>query len=200
MPPLPTLYLASQSPRRQELLRQIDVSFEVLLPDDAQAAEALETRHGQESPRRYVERVTRLKAQAAQARLAALDKIDRPILCADTTVARGNVIYGKPSHADDARRILRTLAGGWHRVLTAIVVATPHQTIAAVSISHVEIVAMSDDEIEAYIDSGEPFGKAGAYAIQGRMAAYVRTVRGSYSGIMGLPLHETACLLKAALC
>lgn len=196
---LPAVYLASQSPRRQALLHQIGVSFELLLPEDADAAEALEDRRGQESPRRYVERVTRLKAEAALARLAQLGWPARPIICADTTVARGNTIYGKPHDAADAQRILHELAGGWHRVLTAVAVASPRGLAVAVSVSRVELAPMSQADINAYVASGEPMGKAGAYAVQGLMAAHIRTIHGSYSGIMGLPLHETACLLKAAL-
>lgn len=194
----PAIYLASQSPRRQELLRQLDVDFALLLPADeaeAHALEALEMRVGREAPRRYVERVTRLKAQAALARMRARGLPARPVLCADTTVARGNAIFGKPASIDDAIAMLSALAGTTHRVLTAVAIASGRRVVEAVSESKVEFAPMTRTQIAAYVASGEPFGKAGAYAVQGRAAAFIRTIHGSYSGIMGLPLFETAQLL-----
>ena len=199
MNPYPAIYLASQSPRRQELLRQLDVRFELLLPADAaqaDALEALEARIGREAPRRYVARVTRLKAEAALARLKARGLPSRPVLCADTTVARGLEIYGKPGSPEEAVTMLKALAGSTHRVLTAVVVAQGKRVFEAVSESTVEFAPMTRAQIAAYVASGEPFGKAGAYAVQGRVAAYIRNIRGSYSGIMGLPLYETAQLLR----
>jgi len=199
MNPYPAIYLASQSPRRQELLRQLDVRFELLLPADAaqaDALEALEARIGREAPRRYVARVTRLKAEAALARLKARGLPSRPVLCADTTVARGLEIYGKPGSPEEAATMLKALAGSTHRVLTAVVVAQGKRVFEAVSESTVEFAPMTRAQIAAYVASGEPFGKAGAYAVQGRVAAYIRNIRGSYSGIMGLPLYETAQLLR----
>ena len=199
MNPYPAIYLASQSPRRQELLRQLDVRFELLLPADAaqaDALEALEARIGREAPRRYVARVTRLKAEAALARLKARGLPSRPVLCADTTVARGLEIYGKPGSPEEAATMLKALAGSTHRVLTAVVVAQGKRVFEAVSESTVEFAPMTRAQIAAYVASGEPFGKAGAYAVQGRVAAYIRNIRGSYSGIMGLPLYETAQLLE----
>ena len=195
----PAIYLASQSPRRQELLRQLDVDFDLLLPADtaeAHAMEALEARLGREAPRRYVARVTRLKAEAALARLQARGLPPRPVLCADTTVARGLEIYGKPGSPAEAAAMLKALAGSTHRVLTAVVVAHGKRMFEAVSESTVEFAPMTRAQIAAYVASGEPFGKAGAYAVQGRVAAYIRTIHGSYSGIMGLPLYETAQLLR----
>ncbi len=194
----PAIYLASQSPRRQELLRQLDVDFDLLLPADtaeAHAMEALEARLGREAPRRYVARVTRLKAEAALARLQARGLPARPVLCADTTVARGLEIYGKPGSPAEAAAMLKALAGSTHRVLTAVVVAHGKRMFEAVSESTVEFAPMTRAQIAAYVATGEPFGKAGAYAVQGRVAAYIRTIHGSYSGIMGLPLYETAQLL-----
>ena len=199
MNPYPAIYLASQSPRRQELLRQLDVRFELLLPADAaqaDALEALEARIGREAPRRYVARVTRLKAEAALTRLKARGLPSRPVLCADTTVARGLEIYGKPGSPEEAATMLKALAGSTHRVLTAVVVAQGKRVFEAVSESTVEFAPMTRAQIAAYVASGEPFGKAGAYAVQGRVAAYIRNIRGSYSGIMGLPLYETAQLLR----
>ena len=199
MNPYPAIYLASQSPRRQELLRQLDVRFELLLPADAaqaDALEALEARIGREAPRRYVARVTRLKAEAALARLKVRGLPSRPVLCADTTVARGLEIYGKPGSPEEAATMLKALAGSTHRVLTAVVVAQGKRVFEAVSESTVEFAPMTRAQIAAYVASGEPFGKAGAYAVQGRVAAYIRNIRGSYSGIMGLPLYETAQLLR----
>ena len=199
MNPYPAIYLASQSPRRQELLRQLDVRFELLLPADAaqaDALEALEARIGREAPRRYVARVTRLKAEAALARLKVRGLPSRPVLCADTTVARGLEIYGKPGSPEEAATMLKALAGSTHRVLTAVVVAQGKRVFEAVSESTVEFAPMTRAQIAAYVASGEPFGKAGAYAVQGRVAAYIRNIHGSYSGIMGLPLYETAQLLR----
>ena len=197
---LPEIYLASQSPRRQELLQQIGVRFELLLPADAaeaHALEALEERHGNEAPGAYVRRVTALKLRAAQVRREARGLAPRPILCADTTVARGNCIYGKPLDDRHAADMLRELAGSTHRVLTAIAVGDDSRIEQAVSESRVEFAPMTAAQIDAYVQSREPVGKAGAYAIQGRAAAFVRRIHGSHSGIMGLPLYETAQLLGA---
>jgi septum formation protein len=190
------LYLASQSPRRQELLRQLGVSFELLLPDASEDAEALEVRLGQEPAKTYVHRVCLLKTQAALQRLQRQQKPARPVLCADTTVALGNTLLGKPDHSEQAAHMLRLLSGTKHRVLTAVCVATPEQSACLIKVSHVSFTALSEDEIQAYIASGEPFGKAGAYGIQGRAGAFIRHLSGSYSGVMGLPLYETRCLLN----
>ncbi|HEU4622072.1 MAG TPA: Maf family protein [Burkholderiaceae bacterium] len=193
------IYLASQSPRRQELLRQIDIEFDVLLPttaDEAHALEALEARRGKESPRRYVERVTRLKLDAALKRMRERKLPTRPVLTADTTVALGTMIYGKPEDASDAERMLRELSGTTHRVLTAVAVGSLRRVVCAVSVSEVRFAPLTIRQIRDYIATREPFGKAGAYAIQGRAAAFVQSIKGSHSGIVGLPLHETAALLS----
>lgn len=193
----PFIYLASQSPRRRQLLDQLGVAHRLLLPQDHEDAEALEAERPGESPEDYVLRVTQAKWQAAVPRLARYRQCDvgmpaAPILCADTTVALGNTILGKPRDADHAVEILSALSGQAHRVLTAVVV----DGHALVSTSHVVWRTLSADEIQRYVASGEPMGKAGAYAIQSRAAAWTIRMDGSYSGIMGLPLYETAELLR----
>ena len=199
-PPLlhPFLYLASQSPRRQQLLAQIGVRFEPLLPGAEEDAEALEATRAGESPADYVQRVTRAKLAAARARLRRRGGPPAPVLCADTTVALGRRILGKPADAAEARAMLQALAGRTHRVHTAVAVHDGRRTHAALSTSHVRVAPLAATDIEAYIAGGEPFGKAGAYGIQGAFAAFVTHIAGSHSGIMGLPLAETASLLRAA--
>ena len=192
------LYLASQSPRRRQLLDQLGVRHELLLADATEDAETLEAVHGREAPARYVQRVTGLKLDAAVARHRARGLPPAPILCADTTVALGPAILGKPEDAADAARMLRQLSGQDHRVLTAVALQHGDQRLQALSVSHVRFAPLSDDEIARYVDSGEPLGKAGAYAVQGRAAAFICAMRGSYSGIMGLPMFETAQLLRQA--
>ncbi|MBW7923711.1 MAG: septum formation inhibitor Maf [Burkholderiaceae bacterium] len=196
--PADFVWLASRSPRRQELLRQIGVRFRLLLSDDDEDDEALEIASPGESPARYVERVARAKAAAARARLLRRGEADAPVLASDTTVAIGGRMYGKPSDADDARRMLRELSGRTHRVLTAVVVATARRERLATQVSRVSFARLRPQEIDEYIAGGEPFGKAGAYAIQGAAARFVRRIEGSHSGIMGLPLYETARLLRGA--
>lgn len=198
------IYLASQSPRRRQLLAQIGVPHELLLPGPHEDAEALEAVRPGEAPASYVRRVTRLKLHAAVARLHARGWPPAPVLCADTTVARGRVIYGKPQDAQDAARMLAALAGTTHAVLTAVCLWQPPASGAvgtvheALSRSRVRFAPLSQQDIADYVASGEPHGKAGAYGIQGRAAAFVAHISGSYSGIMGLPLFETVQLLRAA--
>lgn len=191
------IYLASQSPRRSQLLSQLGIDHVLLLADADEDAEALEAVLPQESPRAYVQRVTQLKLEAAMQRLARRGLAPAPVLCADTTVALGATIYGKPVDAQDAQRMLTDLAGKTHRVLTAVAVGFAEQRHSTCSVSRVSFTAMSAGEIAQYVQSGEPLGKAGAYAVQGQAAAYIARISGSYSGIMGLPLYETAQLLKA---
>ena len=191
------IYLASQSPRRRQLLEQMGVRHELLLPDADEDAEALEVVKPGEAPAAYVQRVTQLKLDAALARLKRRGLPAAPVLCSDTTVALGRVIYGKPADAADARRMLGELSGTTHRVLTAVAVGSARRRVQALSDSRVTFAAMSRPQIAAYVASGEPMGKAGAYAVQGRAAAYITHISGSYSGIMGLPMHETAELLRA---
>jgi len=194
--PLPFVYLGSASPRRRELLQQIGVAHALLLPDEDEDAEALEVRAGQETPRAYVRRVARLKGAAAMRRLARRGLPVAPILAGDTTVAIGQTILGKPADADEARAMLAHLSGRTHRVLSAVVVMDGLRSEEALSESRVRFRAITAAEIEAYVDSGEPFGKAGAYAIQGRAAEFVERIAGSHSGIVGLPLFETMGLLR----
>ena len=192
------IYLASQSPRRRQLLEQLGVRHELLLPDTEEDAEALEAVFKNEAPATYVQRVTGLKLDAAVARMKRRKLPPAPILCSDTTVAMGRVIYGKPDDAKDAARMLRELSGGTHRVLTAVAVQAGRRRFAALSTSRVSFDELTPAEIRRYVASGEPMGKAGAYAVQGRVAMHISRIDGSYSGIMGLPLRETAFLLKAA--
>lgn len=192
------IYLASQSPRRRQLLEQLGVRHELLLADADEDAEALEAGRPGELPAQYVERVTRAKLAAARARLARRGGAEAPILCSDTTVALGRRIFGKPADADDARRTIRALSGRTHRVLTAVALSWGRRSACLVNPSRVRFMTIDDAVIDAYIDSGEPFGKAGAYAIQGAAAAWIPRIDGSYTGIMGLPLHETAQLLRQA--
>ncbi len=192
------IYLASQSPRRRQLLGQIGVRHELLLADGDEDAEALEATRAGELPRAYVERVTRAKLQAARERLKRRGLPPAPILCADTTVALGRRILGKPVDAADAMATLTTLSGRSHRVLTAVAVFDGRRTSLAVNDSHVRFAPLPREVITAYVDSGEPFGKAGAYAIQSSLAGWIERIAGSYSGIMGLPLYETTQLLRRA--
>ena len=198
------LYLASQSPRRQELLMQLGVRFELLLPSNDENAEAIETPLPNENARDYVERVTLAKCAAAEQRWAKRNLPWAPILCADTTVSLPNSdtaqILGKPADAADAARILRLLSGQTHEVLTAIALLPERSAkpISLVQVSQVEFMELSDPLIKAYIASQESYGKAGAYGIQGLGSAFIRRIDGSYSGIMGLPLFEMTTLLQQA--
>jgi septum formation protein len=202
MPATPTtvnkfIYLASQSPRRRQLLEQLGVRHELLLPDASEDAEALEAVLPREAPAAYVQRVTQLKLDAALQRLQARGLPPAPVLCSDTTVAMGRRIYGKPADAADARRMLSELGGSTHRVLTAVAIGTARRRLDALSVSRVRFEDLSPGQIRAYVAAGEPMGKAGAYAVQGAAAAYISHISGSYSGIMGLPMFETAQLLAA---
>jgi septum formation protein len=191
------VYLASQSPRRRQLLEQLGVKHELLLPDAGEDTEALEAVMRGEAPARYVQRVAELKLDAAVDRLQRRGLPAAPVLCADTTVALARRIYGKPEDARDAARMLRELSGHTHRVLTAVAVQSGRKRLQALSDSRVTFAPMTAAQIKRYVESGEPLGKAGAYAVQGRAAAFISHIGGSYSGIMGLPMHETAQLLRA---
>jgi septum formation protein len=192
------VYLASQSPRRRQLLEQLGVRYELLLADADEDAEALEAMLENEAPASYVKRVTALKLDAAVARLKRRKLPTAPVLCSDTTVAMNRTIYGKPENAKDAVRILTELSGKTHRVLTAIAVQSGRKRFEALSTSRVRFEAMTAAQIRSYVATGEPMGKAGAYAIQGRVAQHIGHISGSYSGIMGLPLRETALMLRSA--
>ena len=192
------IYLASQSPRRSQLLDQLGVRHELLLATPDEDAESLEDHIPGETPAAYCERVTQLKLGAALKRLKARGLPPAPVLCADTTVALGARIFGKPADAADALATLRRLSGRTHRVMTAVALASARARASRLSVSTVRFAPVPDDVLEAYVASGEPFGKAGAYAIQSRIAGWIERIAGSYSGIMGLPLHETAQLLLAS--
>ena len=192
------VWLASQSPRRLQLLEQLGVAQRPLLPGPDEDAESLEAERAGEPPEDYVCRVTRAKLQAARQRLAARGLEPAPILCADTTVALGRRILGKPVDAADAARTLAALSGRTHRVLTAVAVSRGARTLLALSTSRVRFGVLPPAVIERYVAEGEPFGKAGAYAIQGRIAAFIERIEGSHSGIVGLPLYETRRLLAEA--
>ena len=203
------IYLASQSPRRQELLTQIGVKFQLLLADPSEDAESLEIQLPNEAALVYVKRVTLAKLAAAKQRLLTKQLKQElptaPILCADTTVALmledgKEIILGKPTDHKDAKRILQLLSGKTHQVHTAVaVLGKPHmnddQPKLLVSSSQVTFKSLSDAEIDAYISTNEPMGKAGAYGIQGIGGCLISTISGSYSGIMGLPLYETSQLM-----
>ncbi|HEV7913004.1 MAG TPA: Maf family protein [Albitalea sp.] len=192
------IYLASQSPRRRQLLEQLGVRHELLLPGPDEDAEALEAGIDGELPAAYVERVTRAKLHAARERLRARGLPPAPILCSDTTVAVGRRVFGKPADAADAQRMLALLSGRTHRVITAVALAWGRREALATNLSRVRFAPLSERDIAHYVATGEPFGKAGAYAIQSAAAAWIRHIEGSYSGIMGLPLYETAELLRQA--
>ena len=196
------IYLASQSPRRLQLLEQWGVRCELLLADAEEDAEALEAVRPGEAPAAYVQRVTGLKLAAALQRLRRRGLPRAPVLCADTTVALGRRILGKPQDEAEACAMLADLAGREHRVLTAVAVGRrvgrTERGWSALSVSRVRFDALTPAQIRRYVASGEPMGKAGAYAIQGRAALWTRQIHGSYSGIMGLPARETAQALAAA--
>ena len=190
------IYLASQSPRRRQLLEQLGVKHELLLAGPEEDAEALEAVIVGEVPEVYVARVTQAKLDAALERLSTRGLQAAPVLCSDTTVALDQRILGKPADATDALATLKLLSGQRHRVITAVAVGLGEKRVAALNVSEVEFAPVSDAELKRYVDGGEPFGKAGSYAIQSHAAAWIKTISGSYSGIMGLPLYETAQLLQ----
>ena len=193
------IYLASRSPRRRELLLQIGVKFEPLLfrEGSRQDRETSEEVQPGEQPDDYVRRVTDLKVNAAWDRVVMRRGLQRkPVLAADTTVALAGEILGKPSDKADAERMLKLLSGTQHRVLTAVAVRFEDQSRMEVSESFVTFTTLDEARIAAYVACGEPFDKAGAYGIQGRAGAFVERLEGSYTGVMGLPLFETARLLR----
>ncbi len=198
---LTTLYLASASPRRHELLLQINVAHQVV--DLPAAPGEDEPRLPGEAPLEYVQRTARDKADRAVRWLEKQNpdrfNLNAAILTADTTVALGDLILGKPRDEADAKEILSLLSGKTHLVHTAVVCARGAMRWEALSTSHVSFGHLSLDEINAYIATKEPFGKAGAYGIQGNAARFIRELRGSYTGVMGLPLYETSQLLTRCL-
>ena len=178
------------------MLEQLGVSFELLLADATEDVESLEIEIRNESPLDYVQRVTELKLDAALKRQADRGLRDAPVLCSDTTVALENRIFGKPADDADAIQMLSRLSGQTHRVLTAVALGTSSRRVKALSESLVTFAEMSRKQIESYVATGEPMGKAGAYAIQGVAAKFIARMEGSYSGIVGLPMFETARLLR----
>jgi septum formation protein len=193
------IYLASRSPRRRELLNQLGVRFEPLLFREGTRADpdTDESIRAGESPDDYVRRIARMKAAAAWSRVTLRRGLLRkPVLVADTTVALENEIFGKPASAPDAERMLRALSGTQHRVLTAVALQLEGRFEMEVSESRVTFGELDDARIASYLATGEPFDKAGAYGIQGRAGAFVSQLEGSYTGVMGLPLYETAQLLR----
>ena len=195
----PFVYLASKSPRRRELLTQAGVAHEVLAPDAAGgAAEVDETPHPGETPASYVQRVAQEKAAAGRDHVAMQSLPPHPVLAADTTVAVEGRILGKPESTAAARDMLRDLSGRTHQVYTAVAVAWNGRMDVALSESNVRMRMLSEAEIAQYVGTGEPLDKAGGYGVQGRAAIFIERVEGSYSGVMGLPLYETAILLSGA--
>lgn len=182
------IFLASKSPRRRELLRQLGVAFEVIDLDIP------EQRLPGESPEDYVSRVAREKAGAGLLQVAAAP--GALVLGADTEVMLEGEVFGKPADAADAAAMLRRLSGRRHRVVSTVWLLDAGREEHATSVSTVEFMTLDEAMIAAYVASGEPFDRAGAYAIQGRAGAFVRHLEGSYTGVMGLPLYETADLLR----
>jgi septum formation protein len=192
------IYLASRSPRRRELLAQIGVRFHLLLFRDrpGEAVDVDESTFGGETPEAYVERMARTKAEVAWQRMTQRNLPRAPVLSADTTVALDNRIFGKPANREHASEMLTALSGRSHDVLTAVALKSDDWLESVVSRSEVRFKALTPAEIAAYVESGECDDKAGAYAIQGRAGRFVVELRGSYSGVVGLPLYETAQLLE----
>ena len=190
------VYLASQSPRRAQLLDQLGVAHRPLLAGPDEDAEALEAVFPGESAEAYVQRVTALKLKAALQRLRERGLPPAPVLCADTTGVLGRRILGKPADDHEALQMLLALSGRSHRVLTAVAVGHGRRRLAALSRSRVRFEAVPLKALAAYVGSGEPRGKAGAYAIQGRAEAFTRFISGSHSNVVGLPLFEAAQMLR----
>jgi septum formation protein len=193
----PSVYLASKSPRRQELLRQLGVDFtELLLRETAgRRRDIVEAPRKDEPPLEYIKRVARTKAAVGWHQMGRRGLAPKPVLAADTEVLQDGAVLGKPKDATSATEMLRRLSGQTHEVSTAVAIRWNTQIMMTVSSSRVTFRALTDDEIERYVATSEPFDKAGAYAIQGRGAAFVSHLEGSYSGVMGLPLFETAEIL-----
>ncbi len=185
----PLLYLASRSPRRVELLKQLGIDCETL------PADIDETQLHDELPEQYVTRLAREKAEACLQRLTTAQR-QHPVLAADTTVVLGGNVLGKPENDDDARQMLQSLSGSYHQVHTAVALAFADTIEVVLSTTTVEMMALSSMQIERYIASGEHHDKAGSYGIQGLAGAWIRRIEGSYTGVMGLPVYETASLLR----
>ncbi|HKO86948.1 MAG TPA: Maf family protein [Burkholderiales bacterium] len=196
--PLPKFYLASRSPRRRELLKQIGGQFEVLLlrEHNARATDVDETPQDGELPTAFVERICRQKAETGWMRVQQRQLPRLPVLAADTTVAVDHRIFGKPANREDAVAMLKDLSGREHRVLTGICLKYDQKVDFILNDNLVRFRSLTDEEISQYVDTGESYDKAGGYAIQGRAAVFIPEILGSYTGVMGLPLYETAQLLR----
>lgn len=199
-PPVHKIYLASKSPRRRELLRQIGVDFELLMlrDDPVRGPDVSEAVIAGETPETYVARVTLEKAQAARRAMLMRRLPMRMILTADTTVTIDGRILGKPADKAEAAQMMHALSGRTHQVLTSVVLIHDEESWQLTQQSDVTFAVMTENEIQAYCALQEPYDKAGGYAIQGMAAMFIQQISGSYSGIMGLPIHETSQLLRQA--
>lgn len=194
----PHIYLASQSPRRRELLKQVGINFESLLlrSDPIREVDVDETPYAVELPENYVQRICRIKAEAGYAALKLRNLPVFPVLAADTTVTLDGEILGKPNNAEQAAAMLRRLSGREHQVLSAVAIALGEHVETALSISTVRFTSLDDERIRRYLLTNEYADKAGGYGIQGHAGAFIEHLSGSYSGVMGLPLFETVRLLQ----
>ncbi len=195
------IYLASKSPRRQKLLNQIAVQFTILdVPqqDPVHSDMVNEAVHSGENAYDYVSRIAREKAEYARQFLVTQNMPEHPVLTADTTVVMEGEIIGKPADKNEAAEILRRLSGKTHQVLTSVAVRNKEHLFQTVQTSDVTFALLTSRHINAYVDTGEPFDKAGGYGIQGLAGKFITHITGSYSGIMGLPLYETTVLLRKA--
>ncbi|MDE1713767.1 Maf family protein (plasmid) [Chromobacterium amazonense] len=183
------IYLASGSPRRREILEQLGLNLERI------HADIDETVRPGEDAVAYTERLAREKAEAGWQVVASCGLPERPLLAADTTVTQDGEIFGKPEDAADARRMLLAFSGRSHQAITSVAVRRGDKLLVRTSVTDVYFKKLSDAEIQRYIDSGEPFDKAGGYGIQGRAGVFIERIAGSYTGVMGLPVYETALLL-----
>jgi septum formation protein len=192
------IYLASRSLRRRELLQQIRVEHESLMlrVNPPREPDVNEEPVPGESPSDYVIRICRAKTEAAWGRMIERKLPHKAVLAADTTICLGDEIFRAPANAEESRITLRRLSGRQHRVLTAVALKFEDAIELALSTSTVRFRYIEKEELERYVDSGEPLGKAGGYAIQGRAAIFISEMHGSYSGVMGLPLYETGAMLK----
>lgn len=192
------IYLASQSPRRRELLKQVGINFESMLlrSDPLREVDVDETPHAVELPENYVQRVCRAKAEAGYMALRLRNLPVFPVLAADTTVTLDGEIFGKPGNAEHAAAMLRRLSGREHRVLSAVAVALGDHVETALSVSTVRFASLDEERIRRYLLTNEYADKAGGYGIQGHAGAFIEHLSGSYSGVMGLPLFETVQLLQ----
>lgn len=193
-----SIYLASRSPRRRELLKQIGIDFEMLLlrSDPRRGPDVDETPLADEPALDYAVRIARLKAEVGMRAVAMRSLPLKPVLAADTTVVLGGAIIGKPGDRDEAVRMLSSLSGREHEVISVVAMSYRDQVEHRVSTSTVWFRKLTEEEMRRYADTGEPMDKAGAYGVQGRAGIFVTRIEGSYSGIMGLPLAETAELLQ----